>query len=179
MSFSTQRGRPRSRPEGPDLGTAELRRKHAAGLTAEPIDACLARRIIDSDQHWCGLHLRWLYTLRYGAPNLTSRYLTQQGMRPTEAECEEWRQEREHEFHTACRMLHQQRRYEPIMRLAVFNEWPSFLNPQLRDRAFHAPALAAQLEMARLHLLEAFDLLVMHWRSSRGGAASPQTVAID
>lgn len=178
MSFTTRRGRPRTAPAGADRGTDELRRKHAAGLTAEPIDACLARGIITNQHHRSGLHLRWLYTLRYGAPSLTSRYLAQQGQRASPVECEAWRQEREREFHTACSLLHTHRRYEPVMRLAVFNEWPAFMNPQLRDRAFHAPALAEQLEATRRALCEGLDLLARHWghATPAAGTAHPATI---
>ena len=75
MAFSTRRGRPpRPRLDDNDNGTPELQFKRALGVTREPIDLCLERNLITPDHHWCSLHLRWLYTLRYGAPAITTRY---------------------------------------------------------------------------------------------------------
>ena len=133
MAFTTQRGRPRAinRVINTDSGTPELRMKHAMGATAEPIDLCLSRALITADQHWCSLHLRWLYTLRYGAPVITSRTMDRLDYQPSAEEAQEWREMREQEYHEAIATLKQQRRYEPVMRLSVFNELPSFLRAPL------------------------------------------------
>jgi phosphoenolpyruvate carboxykinase (ATP) len=48
MAFSSRRGRPRALSGVPDTGTPELRRKRDLGITAEPIDLCLTRGIIDA-----------------------------------------------------------------------------------------------------------------------------------
>lgn len=182
MSFTTRRGRPKHRLDGPDLGTAELRRKQAAGFTAEPIDLLLSRALISEDQHWCGLHLRWLYTLRYGAPSLTSRYLADQGMPTTPQACEQWRAGREREYHDACTLLRERQRYDCVLRLSVFNELPVFLNPLLQERAFTQPALATKLLASHQRLREGLDLLVAHWRHGRTNPAAtepPQSYVID
>lgn len=166
MAFSTQRGRPRKPMNDNDPGTPELRLKHALRLTAEPIDLCLEKNLITREMHWCGLHLRWLYTLRYGAPSLTRNYAdgTDQSRPPPSEDDPTWRTMREQEYHEAIAMLKANRRYECVMRLAIFNEHPAFLNPALRARLLQEPALAHQLAFAHNHLREGLTLLTQHWR---------------
>ena len=164
MAFSTLRGRPRARVIDSDPGTPELRMKHAVGATAEPIDLCLTRALITPDQHWCGLHLRWLYTLRYGAPSLTTRYADRmEGAAPTE-DADIWRALREREYHEAIIALTQQRRYEPVMRLCVYNELPAFLSPALQRRAWDDAKLTHQLLRSHHTLREGLDILTKQWR---------------
>ena len=108
MAFTTRRGRPaRAKADLRDTGTPELQFKRALGLTSEPIDQCLERGIITTDHHWCGLHLRWLYTLRYGAPVITTRYADSALMSVPSQETPEWRIEREREYQDAVRILQQ------------------------------------------------------------------------
>jgi hypothetical protein len=167
MAFSTRRGRPRSQPEQLDPGTPELRLKHALGLTTEPIDLCLSRNLITPGQHWCGLHLRWLYTLRYGAPVITSRYTDTAHTPAMAEETEDWRAMREKEYHDAIALLKQHKRYECVMRLCVFNELPAFLSPPLRRRADAEKSLAEQLAYTHHKVTEGLDILVLHWRTQR------------
>lgn len=70
LSFPRRRGRPRTAHKGRDLDTPELAQKRRTGETTETLDLCLERGIITHRQHWSGIHLRWLYTLRYGAPGI-------------------------------------------------------------------------------------------------------------
>jgi hypothetical protein len=165
MAFSTRRGRPARAKDADvrDAGTPELQFKRALGLTSEPIDQCLERGVITPDHHWCGLHLRWLYTLRYGAPVITTRYADAAPATVTE-ETPEWRSEREHEYQDAVRILQQAGRYECVMRLCVFNELPVFLNVSLASRALQEPALARQLHQRRITLNEGLELLIALWR---------------
>lgn len=164
MAFSTQRGRPKTRTDKTDFGTPELRLKHALGVTAEPIDLCLSRRHITNEQHWSGLHLRWLYTLRYGAPVLTTHYTDRLEGTSLEEERPEWRILREREYQSAIEALKHKRRYEPVMRLCVFNETPAFLNMTLQERAWDNEALANRLSHAHRMLSEGLDILVLQWR---------------
>ena len=168
MAFSTQRGRPRKPLNDNDVGTPELRLKHALRLTAEPIDLCLEKRLITEQQHWCGLHLRWLYTLRYGAPKLTTIYVDphEPGSAPLR-EDEDWRAMREREYGLATDLLKTQRRYECVMRLAVYNERPAFLDQTLYERALHEPPLAQELSRMHLRLRDGLELLVKHWQRPR------------
>lgn len=174
MAFSTLRGRPRQQPApATDPGTPELRLKHALGLTAEPIDLCLEKQLITTDQHWCGLHLRWLYTLRYGAPSLTTRYADKDTTTGPLQEDLTWRAMRELEYNEAVRALKAARSYECVMRLAVFNEHPAFLNQRLRERAWKQKALATELNRLHSQLREGLELLVQHWPRRPG---TPPTV---
>jgi hypothetical protein len=164
MAFTTQRGRPRTTAPATDCGTPELRMKHALGLTAEPIDLCLEKKLITADHHWCGLHLRWLYTLRYGAPSLTTRYSDDNGMDTPTTQDPTWRAMRESEYHEARQLLMNQRYYEPVMRLAIFNELPAFLSPTLQARAWNEPKLVHMLTEQRCQLRAGLELLTQHWR---------------
>lgn len=163
MAFTTRRGRPpRPRVEPHDHGTPELQFKRAIGLTQEPIDLCLERGLISPRQHWCGLHLRWLFTLRYGAPALTIRY-TDMPSASGQQDDPLWRREREAEYAEAITLLKGRRAYEPIMRLCVFNEAPAFLDRALAQKAQASPALAARLSQAHSQLLAGFSLLETCW----------------
>ncbi len=165
MAFTTRRGRPPRAPSEPtDSGTPELRFKHAHGITAEPIDLCLERGVLTARQHWCGLHLRWLYTVRYGAPNLTTRYDTEPGGGPRPTDDPAWRRQREAEYLEATTLLRTRLHYEPVMRLCIHNEPPAFLDPRLLARSWGEPALAERLEQARIRLTAGLDILGRHWR---------------
>lgn len=164
MAFTTRRGRPPKATPAHDPGTPELRFKHAHGLTAEPIDRCLSGGVITAAHHWCGLHLRWLYTLRYGAPHLTTRYDFHPDTPPRTADDATWRRQREAEYHAATALLRHHGHYEAVMRLCVFNEHPIFLSPVLRERAWNDAALALRLERTRIACVDGLALLVLHWR---------------
>jgi hypothetical protein len=165
MAFSTLRGRqPRPRLDDNDHGTPELQFKRALGITAEPIDICLERKLISADQHWCGLHLRWLYTLRYGAPVVTTRYADKDASYGMTEDAPEWRSLREREYHAAIAELKRHARYEPVMRICVFNELPSFLHRPLIQQGLQNPSLAGELEKAYIRLVEGLDLLIIQWR---------------
>ena len=172
MAFSPRRGRPRAASGVPDHGTPELRRKRELRFTAEPIDQCLEKGIIAPEQHRSALHLRWLYTLRYGAPALTTRYFREDIAAPG-VTCEEWRSAREQEYLLATRLLTSRRLVQPVVRLAIYNELPAFLNPALLHQSWQRPALAERLENLRLEVQDGLELLTRHWRPTTA-AATPQ-----
>lgn len=168
MAFSSRRGRPpRPVASSTDYGTPELQLKHALGVTREPIDLCLERKLVTPDQHWCSLHLRWLYTLRYGAPSLTTRYADKDSQTAPEEDNSQWRTLREREYHAAAACLQQSGYYDPVMRVSVFNELPAFLNPALMRRAWAEPALAQRLQRSHGVLLQGLDVLVQEWRPAK------------
>lgn len=176
MAFSTRRGRPRRiQQDTRDLGTAELRRNHALGTTTEPIDLCVQKKLITPAQHWCGLHLRWLYTIRYGAPSLTTHYILEATSSGPAQDCDAWRIQREQEYRQAVDLLHRYRRYEPVMRVSVYNELPAFLNPALMQRAWSQPALASRLHTVHTRLQEGLELLVGHWKRTTDDTAAATT----
>jgi hypothetical protein len=165
MAFSTRRGRPpRPTTHGHDLGTPELCFKRAHGLTDEPIDRLLHRGLISQHQHWCGLHLRWLYTLRYGAPSLTTHYTDSHYCNTAGEDDPTWRTLREREYMEAAALLKSSNRYEPVMRLCIFNEVPAFLNPRLQAQSLTRPDLSRQLGQRHQLLLEGLSMLASHWR---------------
>lgn len=163
MAFSSRRGRPRANSGVPDTGTPELRQKRRHSITAEPIDICLEKGLIDIDQHRSGLHLRWLYTLRYGAPSLTARYYRDDAGSGVQT-CEQWRSAREQEYLLATRLLASRRLEHAVLRLTIYNELPAFLSPNLQQQAWLQPALAERLENLRHEVHDGLTLLVKHWR---------------
>ena len=165
MAFTTQRGRPRKEPHPEtDIGTPELRLKHALRLTAEPIDLLLEKSIITPRQHWCGLHLRWLYTLRYGAPSITTRYADREAPQAAMPTDENWRAMREREYLEATDLLKRERHCNSVMRVAVFNEQPASLNHSMMLKASSHPALRAALSAQNTHLRDGLELLARHWQ---------------
>src|SRR5262245_54303680 len=140
MAFSVRRGRPRvsaamqeSKHEpSRDWGTQELQFKRAIELTAESLDLCLARDIITAQQHWCGIHFRWLYTLKFGAPVARVIDPTHLGGREHGSDTPQWRIEREAEFHLAASELTRHGLYGTLTRICVFDERPRFLQRRTR-----------------------------------------------
>ncbi len=141
-------------------------------MTAEPIDLCLEKGIISPDQHRSGLQLRWLYTLRYGAPSLTTRYCREDASSGA-VTCDQWRSAREQEYLLATRLLASQRFEQVVVRLTIYNELPAFLRPDLLQRGWHQPALAERLEGLRIQVEDGLELLVQHWRK-HAEASKPQ-----
>ncbi len=155
-----KRGRPKIDRPSRDAGTPELAFKRAHGETMEPLDLCLERGLLTAAQHWCGIHLRWLYTLRYGAPGVRAVDTTHLGGLELKMDDPGWRAAREEEYHMALRLLGRERG-QMVLGLAVHNERPAFLArpPSARLQAW---AARAEAELARLN--EAFGLLEKHWR---------------
>jgi hypothetical protein len=170
MAFTTKRGRPKVVREQTDMGTPELQFKRAHGVTEEAIDICLNKNLITPTHHWCGLHLRWLYTLRYGAPNISStltRWYDAPSPRPDDPL---WRSAREAEFAEAVNMLRQHTRYTPVAQLAIFNERPTFLNEAWRNAAWKNNRARESLLREYQHLTEGLSLLETHWKPSQNTA---------
>lgn len=131
MGFTTQRGRPKTRNCTKDTGTPELIMKRLHHVTSETIDLCLAKHIITPVQHWCAVHLRWLYTLKFGAPSVCVRDLTDAGGRETAYDDPQWRAEREEEYRHALEGLRNICRIEKILDICVHNYRPAFLRNRL------------------------------------------------
>jgi len=122
--FPNKRGRPKAVREEHDLGTPELQAKRGRSETAEPLDVLLAREIITAEQHWCGIHLRWLYTLRYGAPHIGAMDITRASGMDVHNDDPEWRAAREEEYHQAVRSLIEKYYAPALSRLCIYNEPP-------------------------------------------------------
>ena len=160
LRFPKKAGRPKSTRPKFDSGTPELAMKRARGETAEALDLCLERGIISPPQHWCGVHLRWLYTLRHGAPGVRAIDLTASHGTDCKNDDPEWRAEREMEYHDAVKLLLQAGTSGAVLNLCVYNERPAFLS-------LKAPITSEQLEAAEValcNLRNGLDLLVKLWR---------------
>lgn len=129
MAFSSRRGRPRLERAKKDCGTKELAQRHAAGLTMEALDMCLKRGLISEEEHKAGMHLRWLYTLRFGAPTIAAYdHAAIQG-RNLKKEDDAWRGRREKEYEQAMAWLKGEGAHIMVGNVAIFNRFPRFLFP--------------------------------------------------
>lgn len=176
MAFSTRRGRPKKNVESHDLGTHELQQKRKCTLTAEPLDICLDKGILTEQQHWCGIHLRWLYTLRYGAPNISCHDITAREYGAMRNDDPEWRAKREYEYHEAAAMHHQHKHYDPVMRLAVYHEPPIFLHARMMAQRLENPALSRRIEAERLNLISGFKALESLWCKAANQPKSGESI---
>lgn len=131
LSFSNRRGRPKTNRPVVDTGTPETVMKRLLGVTTEALDLCLERGIITPEQHWCGIHLRWLYTLRHGVPDIRATDLSNIGgceYKPIEYDDPLWRAEREKEYNNAINLLAKTGHAILLINLCIYNERPKFLN---------------------------------------------------
>ncbi|MDX2113703.1 MAG: hypothetical protein SFW63_08245 [Alphaproteobacteria bacterium] len=126
-SFSTRRGRPPSHKPATDYGTPELIARRARGETSEAIDLCLERRLITPAEHWCGLHLRWLHTLRHGAPGVSALALTDGSKTLPRESDEAWQRDREKEYREAIAVLQSRHLIHPIVDICIYDRMPKNL----------------------------------------------------
>jgi len=136
----TRRGRPRAAKIKKDFGTPELQQKRKVGQTIEVLDWCLNQRIINSNQHWAGMHFRWLYTLKFGAPTVKSSAGFCVGdevsacVATYDEEGDIWRQQREVEYSRAVMLLEKVGYKRDIFNICIFNVFSSKINDVcLRD----------------------------------------------
>ncbi|PZP83955.1 MAG: hypothetical protein DI582_09980 [Azospirillum brasilense] len=122
----------------------------------------MSQQLIDAQQHRAALHLRWLHTVRYGAPVLSTRY---QDRISTSAEPfpDSWRAAREEEYRGALVILRQWHAHDLVLRVAVYHETAAFMHATLRQRAWHEPALAQALEAQHQRLCAGLQALCEHW----------------
>lgn len=122
MGFTAKRGRPKTRHVGriPDLGTQQLQAKRRQNITIEPLDLLVQKSLISEEQHWAGIHLRWLYTLKMGAPNISASNLDELYGRELRMEDEGWREDREAEYNLAVETLQISKTFKEVMDMAVF-----------------------------------------------------------
>lgn len=166
--FKTNRGRPRAcnaqRPHGGDPGTPELAMKRALGATAEPIDLCLERGLITPEQHRCALHLRWLHTIRHGAPGVTALDWSRgPGKDLFEEDDPRWRAHRERDYREALALLRARGYAAELLPCIVYGEPPAFLNHARFHAAFTDPAQADAIQREAARFAEGLELLVECW----------------
>ena len=168
MAFSTRRGRP-PKPEAHyhDPGTPELIFKRLHSTTAEAADICLERGIIDNEQHWCILHLRWLHTLRHGTVNVRAVDLTSVNGRDNVSDDLEWRADREREYADAVQALRRMGQDTLVISLAVYDHRPHFLFLTSSSRAPGNLARADRAMQDIDRLRRALDMLCRLWNRKR------------
>jgi hypothetical protein len=158
--FTNKRGRPKSDKPSIDLGTPELIQKKANEETNESLDICLRRGLIEQSQHWCGIHLRWLHTIRYGAPGVSAIQLFDMSQDTTGVVDEQWRKDRESEYIDAVCLLAKHHALKPIVNICIYNEIPGFLIHPQKIRRNIADRKYSELERFRMGL----DLLYNYWK---------------
>jgi hypothetical protein len=160
LRFPRRRGRPRGIARARrDTGTPELVMKRLHSDTTEALDLFLERELISNEQHWCGIHLRWLYTLRHGAPGVRAIDPAHFGGRDIRPDDPDWRHARELEYHEAIGKLAATGHTALLLNLCVYNERPAFLSvPQTATRRLARNSL--MLEFLR----EGLDVLVDLWK---------------
>ena len=160
LRFPRRRGRPKkpARPKS-DCGTPELVMKRLLGQTAEALDLCLERGIIDREQHWCGIHLRWLYTLRHGAPGVRAIDPTHLGGIDIKRDDPDWREKREKEYHEAMKKLAKSGHAALVMSVCIHGERPKFLSLK-KTVDFKKQQKLSQMIT---DLKDGLNVLVKHW----------------
>lgn len=161
------RGRPRQGRNQKDFGTPELQFKRQFYSTEEVLDSYLRRRIISPHQHWCGIHFRWLYTLRYGIPNVKAIDTTHLGGRECMADNAEWKLQREAEFATAVQLLNTEKCYDPVLSICVFNE--DLIPARYWDRSNSLQIL--KIEKNTQQFINGMDILESLWFSESTNAS--------
>ncbi|MDX2074495.1 MAG: hypothetical protein SFX19_09075 [Alphaproteobacteria bacterium] len=142
-----KRGRPKIIREEHDRGTPELQFKRLSGDTLEALDLCLEKGAITPEQHWCGIHLRWLYTLRYGAPGVRAVDFNHVHGLDIESDDPTWRESREAEYHAALKYISDYGFDAMLVSVCIHNERPCRLTIET--------------------LSEGLQLLVKHWKRGR------------
>lgn len=118
---TNRRGRPRQARPDRDYGTPELQQKKNQSCTEEVLDLYLQKGVILPPHHWCGIHLRWLYTIRYGVPGTRALDICQASGMEIRMDDVQWRASREQEYMQALAALRLVHSEEVIKDVCIFN----------------------------------------------------------
>ena len=88
---------------------------------SEPLDIYLKKNIISAEEHQCGIRLRWLYTLRYGAPSLQTKLSQHQGYGLRHRN-EKWLMEKQRKYRLIVGELQKFDLAGLVIGVCVFNE---------------------------------------------------------
>ncbi len=124
-----RRGRPKTKPAN---SNQLLIRKRMLSII-EPLDLCLVHQMISPEAHKAGLHLRWLYTLRFGAPSISSTDLTLEAGTSTKVRNTHWQSEKEREYRAAVQLLDKIRARGVVFNVCIYNKLPRIL----KDKSLH------------------------------------------
>ncbi len=171
-SLRKTRGRPAKPPQQhenkADLGTPELALKRAHCLTEEAIDTCLRRGFINELQHRSALHLRWLHTIRYGAPGVTALDISRgEGRELHQNDDEQWRKQREEEYNTSINLLRHYHYERILLPIIIHNERPDFLKQPSQTTNIPSASQALLKQSQINQLREGLELLLQHWKKRK------------
>lgn len=127
MAFLRKRGRPRIKKTQIDFGTRELQEKRQHEITTEPLDLCLRRGLITAEQHWAGIHFRWLHSMRFGAIKLHSMDPSDLGGIEHKLENPARDKRLQEEYQFILSKLQQCGLDRVALGLCIYNESPQFL----------------------------------------------------
>ena len=119
-----KRGRPKNISD--NRGTIELQKKRESNLTIESLDLCLQRKIITPVEHISGIKLRWIYTLRFGAPTIQSKLLQTKFYNSKNYD-EKFLQDLQKKYCDIIEVLKEIHAHKIVMSICIFNEFPNFL----------------------------------------------------
>lgn len=120
----------------------------------------MERQLISAEQHWAAIHLRWLYTVRHGAPTLKAIDPSHIGGYELRANDPEWYEQREKEFNDAMAVLSPNGHARLLLDVCIYNERPVFLKSNSKVKSLHTAAASAFITCLR----EGLDLLSDHWQ---------------
>ncbi len=152
--FTKRRGRPAIKRPAHDKGTPELARKHRLGLTSEPLDVLLSRNYITVEEHSAGLHARWLYTVKFGIPDL--RAANPEGREASARKSYRdaaWQQRHEAEYAHVVENLRQANAKREVFNICIYKQWPFWLiDVQLLGKKELSPLARRELGLLKAGL---------------------------
>ncbi|MFN7038976.1 MAG: hypothetical protein ACK4OM_05375 [Alphaproteobacteria bacterium] len=128
MKFNSKRGRPKTFVQEKDLGTIELQAKRKNNQTIEPLDAILHKKLINELEYEAGCKLRWLYSLKFGIPNISAHNLGYISGKEENIIDLKWLSIKEKQFNQAVSLLISMNAYQIVSNICIFLKQPSFLN---------------------------------------------------
>jgi hypothetical protein len=163
MSFTSKRGRPLAanklkvieggRQESLDANQRKLR------INREPIDIYYDKGLIDDSAHWAGLHFRWLYTLKFGAPGISAIDIDRENGRAPALHDPLWQEEREKEYAMAVEKLRNLGALKIVLNIAVFGHFPKYMQIGRPTRKDYTRNNLNEV----LKLREGLEVLASHW----------------
>lgn len=152
--MATVRGRPRKNLPKKDLGTEQLQQKRRSKATSEILDLCMQNDIITVKQRDAGIRLRWLYTLKFGAPGISAYDPLLKGIDCCYYEDEQWLSTRSKEYENILYNLNRVNAKKIVTDICIFNIRPKFLtNSKINYQS------ALNSERSILKLTEGLDLI--------------------
>ncbi len=175
--FTKRRGRPAIKRPTYDKGTPELAQKHRLGMTSEPLDILLSRNYITADEHSAGLHARWLYTVKFGIPDL--RAANPDGREAYARKSyrdDAWQQRNEAEYGCLVESLRQINAKREVFNICIYKQWPFWLiDVQMLGKKELSPLAKGELTRlkAGLALIKPVGNLRVSASFSEGGTEAP------